>query len=184
MSTTVFVSVQATGTENAPWDGHRAVGVLATEEVVFVPDSPPELADARQWFEVLVIPTTVDGGPVERIAVAGVEALRRTGDGRVTSVALQLARWSRYPATVSPFNGCALRAAVRDNGGDVWAGLVSVGAVRPELREIPDAVLRAVPDLELAQRLGRTRLHDYQDAGVGFWDPCTIIKWPCEPCRP
>jgi hypothetical protein len=181
----VVVSVQATGMERAPWDGHRAVGLLATEDLVLVPDSPQELVDAAQWFEVLIIPTAGRGGePIERIGVAGVEALRRVGDGRVTSVVLQLARWSRYPAMMASFDGCEFKRRVRERDGDVWATLVDVGAIRPGLDVVLDEVLRTVPELELAQRLRRIRFHEHRFPGDDADIFCDLVKWPCQPCRP
>jgi len=181
-SVEAVVSIQVTGMEGAPWEGHRAVGLLAAEDTVLVPDSPEDLVDTGQWFEVLVIPTSGrPDAPVERLGIAGIEAIRRVDDGRVTTAVLKLTRWSRYPSMIAPFDGDELKRQVREYSGDVWQALAAVGAISPELREIPEEVLRSVPELEARWRSWHIRFHSYQLPGDDDWSICPFISWPCHP---
>ncbi|GGQ86348.1 hypothetical protein [Couchioplanes azureus] len=181
----VVVSIQATGMEQEPWAGHRAVGLLATEDLVLVPEAAQELADAGRWFEALIIPTSLGADrPVERISIAGVEALQQVDDGRVTSVVFKLARWSRYPSSISSFSNCDFKQAVREQDGNVWKALLSVGAIRPGLDVVPEELLRAVPAIEREQRQRRIHSHPYRFPGDDSWDICPFILWPCRPCQP
>src|SRR5262245_51862562 len=147
MPTDTVVSVQITGMDSAPWEGHLTTGLLADRNTVLAPHPPEAILDGTVVYEALIIPTplTVDQ-PVERIRIAAMDASRLLDSGQLTSVALKLAYPSRYLPSIAAFDACRL-AEEMANHGDLWTGLENVGAIEPGRRDKPEELLHALPEV-------------------------------------
>jgi hypothetical protein len=174
MPNDVLVSVQATGMELRPWDGHVCVGLLASEDIVAVPVPVEDLLDPRRGFEALIIPVSLKVDDlIERIGIFRIDASRRV-DGTLSYMVLKLSRWSKYAPMISTFEGSRLAEELEEHG-NLWTALKNMRAVRPDLPEDPPPeMLRAVPDIETEQRKGRISM-----MAAATWWPCSVL--PC--CR-
>jgi hypothetical protein len=183
-SNSVVVSVQATGMEHAPWEGHITAGVLANESTVLIPTPRDEFLDTSRGFEALIIPTSllVDR-PIDRIRISGIRVLHLAHSDRVTSMVLHLVHPSRYPSEIAEFDGCDFNERLRQNGDDVWTALEEVEAIPTGLRKGPSPeVLRRAAEVEQQQRERHIRHVTYPDPGLSGFDICAIIRI-CKACR-
>ena len=175
----VVVSLQARGFEDDPGAGHLATGVLGDPSVVLAPSPTDALLAAAGSFEALVIPLPLEANlQIERIDAWCMEVLRVEGSAALAAAAvIKLARPSRHPTAMAPFQGGKLAAALEGNGGDLWAALEGLGIVREGLRDGPGPeVFGPLPEIERAQRRPHVREHLLRAHGdVGF----NICRWFC-----
>lgn len=121
----VVVSIEEEGTAQTG-GGHVAAGWLVEPARVVVPDPPPGLLDGS--LDVAVVLAGEDEGPVERIAPAGVNAVRLAG---AEFAVLDLASASRHaPNAVMP-EPVVLEAAITAHGGDARAAFEAAGTGGP-----------------------------------------------------
>ncbi|GAB1690996.1 hypothetical protein [Krasilnikovia sp. M28-CT-15] len=178
----VVVSVQATGAEQDPARGHLGAGLLTGPDTVLVIDPDRALLDPTRGFEVLVIPVELAAdSPIERIRVAGVDAMQPAESERLTSLVLRLAHSSGHEPTVGAFDGRRLREELVAHG-DLLTALVNLGAVQAGAGAVPADLLRAVAAVEARQRQHRTQVHTYRRPGDESFDICDYV--PCCAPRP
>jgi hypothetical protein len=174
----VVVSLQARGFEDDPGAGHLAAGVLGDPGVVLVPSPTDALLAAAGAFEALVIPLPLEANlQIERIDAWCMEVMLVDGAAGLAAAVIKLARPSRHPSAMAPFQGPKLAAALDGNGGDLWAALEGLGIVREGLRDGPGAdVFGRLPEIERAQRRPHVREHVLRAHGdIGF----NICRWFC-----
>jgi hypothetical protein len=150
--------------------------VLGDSTTVIVPSPPAALLEPERELQVVTIPVPLDRGlAVERLDAWCRNVMTADGD-RPVAVTMSLARPSRYPGTIGTFNAAELAAAVEASRGDLWAGMESLGLVRPGLADGPPMdVLEALPGLEREQRRPVVRTHRHPDAGDVVWSLCKLL---------
>ncbi|KOX19365.1 hypothetical protein ADK67_33655 [Saccharothrix sp. NRRL B-16348] len=121
----VVVSIEEEGAPRA--GGSRvATGWLVEPTRVVVPDPPPGLLDGS--LAVAIVLAGEDESPIERIPMAGVNAVRLAG---AEFAVLDLATASRHaPNAVMP-EPVVLEAAIAAHGGDVRAAFEATGGPVP-----------------------------------------------------
>ncbi|TDV57934.1 hypothetical protein [Actinophytocola oryzae] len=177
--TRVVVSIQASGFEDKPWEGHLATGVLVRSDQVLVQSLSPEAIQEAEGIEVLVVPLPLGkGGRVERLAVERVQrAFTRPSKGTGEFAVIDLANASRHRPAVGPVVDVELDAALNQHDGDLWAALETVGAVEPGLRDaLTQTVLREMPEVERTQR--KPRVHAAPPANVDH-----VVCPPLDICK-
>ncbi len=180
--TPLLVSIQERGFENDPLAGHRATGLLGDSHVVLIPNPPRVLFDPEREYQAVVIPTPLrTDRMIERLngwCLKGASA----GGGAIAAL-FTLATPSRYGSMLTGFRADELGRAVERNGGDLWSALESLAIIPPGVREGPgEELLRALPEIERAQRRYRIREHHLNMPGdVASW-LCAVFC-VCDPGR-
>ncbi|MFC8125797.1 hypothetical protein [Streptomyces sp. NPDC057302] len=147
--------------------GARAL--LVDRDVLLVPDPPPLLVEPRGELVAVIAPVPAGSGPVERIAVTGVELLGADEPvPGVTASVVRLAGPSRYVVQAEPFTQRRLTQALLAAGGDLWAAMRGLGYDSPMTAGPGEASLTAVHE-------------DLLDAFAA--GPCRVIR-TCFPHPP
>jgi hypothetical protein len=168
----LLVSVQAAGFEADPRAGHLAVAVLGDNDLVLVPDPPPQLFDPDQEYEVLTIPVPLNPRlAIERLEVRcqTVHRVASRPDRPVVAL-LKLARPSQYPTTMASFSAGTLGDQLEASDGDLWTAMEELRIVPAGLRDgPPPEVFDGLPAMERLQRRVVLRVQDHATAkDLGF----------------
>jgi hypothetical protein len=177
--TDLRVSVQARGARDLV-EGHIAGGVLADSNLVVVPNPPRVLLDEVFEFDMWIIPVPVE--PDKAIEVIDPDKKNfmsmRENPGEPTVAYIELAHRSIYASQVGRCDGRELGRALRENGGDMWEALVSVGTIPARVgRDLSPETLLAAAEAEQLQRRPRRsdmEFDSYESLGVAFCWP-----WVC-----
>lgn len=180
----VRVSVQARGTEDAPWNGHLAAGVLIDTDQILVPEPDSALLDAEQEFEALIFSTPLDmRNPIDRIRPRQVEISWLEGrEDRPLAAAIRLAGSSRHLPMFGRVNGCKLTEVLGEVGYNLWMALEAMALIPSGVHEPPsEEVFRTLAEYERAQRQPWRRTH--VNPPTRCYLICCILPG-CEPCPP
>ncbi|MGW5868651.1 hypothetical protein ACWFRJ_41615 [Streptomyces sp. NPDC055239] len=109
-----------------------AKALLVDGDALLVPDPPPLLVEPRGELVAVITPVPAGSGPVERIAVTGVEQLGSDEPmPGVTASVVRLAGRSRYVVRAESFSQRRLTEALLADDGDLWAAMRELGYESP-----------------------------------------------------
>ncbi|MEW1925712.1 hypothetical protein [Streptomyces sp. NPDC088360] len=182
--------------------GARAL--LVDRDALLAPDPPPLLAEPQGELVAVITPVPADSGPVERIAVVGVERLGSdvsatdaTGATGATGVpdvpeapegpgvwgaaasVVRLAGRSRYVVRAESFTQRRLTEALLAEGGDLWAAMRTLGYDSPVPPDRPGRVGLSGAGARVGAGAGASE--DELDAFAA--GPCRVIR-TCFPHPP
>lgn len=150
--------------------GVRAL--LVDRDALLAPDPAPLLAEPQGPLVAVIAPVPAGSGPVERIAVAGVEDLG-SAEGVPGGAAgvVRLAGRSRYVVDADPFTQRRLVEALLAADGDLWAAMRELGY---------DSPVPARPEKAGLTGVSEDRLDAFSTG------PCRVIRLclPHPPPRP